>query len=132
MMRAFSLSLSSERRPGNSNLLSSSSNIKHNVTLAILISIFIIQSRSLHFSGDFNLHLPHPISITPSSLSGLKEESVLFHRRSSKEEGQIEKEKKSEMDSKMISPLTVNGILSEFRLVLLLHASSSSWVLLSS
>ena len=67
----FSLSLSS-------HLLFSSSNIESTTSsLAILISIFIIQSRSLHFYGDFDLHLPHPISITPSSLSGLKDESVL-------------------------------------------------------
>ena len=62
----FSLSLSS-------HLLFSSSNIESTTSsLVILISIFIIQSWSLHFSGDFDFHLPHPISITPSSLSGLK------------------------------------------------------------
>lgn len=61
-----------------SHLLFSTSSIESTTSsLAILISIFIIQSRSLRFSGDFDLHLPHPISITPSSLSGLKDESVL-------------------------------------------------------
>ncbi|KAF2540728.1 hypothetical protein F2Q68_00029762 [Brassica cretica] len=116
-------------RPTNSNRLSSSSNIEHDVSLAILISIFIIQSRSPHFSGDFNHHRPHPISIIPSKI--LKRNLFCF-TEDPKEEGQIEKEKKSEMDSKMISPWTVNGLLSVFRLVFLLHASSSSWVLLSS
>ncbi|KAL0696169.1 hypothetical protein Bca4012_063349 [Brassica carinata] len=41
-----------------------------------------------------------PISITPSSISGFKADSVLFHRRASKEEGKIEEEKKVKMESK--------------------------------
>ncbi|KAL0817540.1 hypothetical protein Bca101_073984 [Brassica carinata] len=38
-----------------------------------------------YYKGD-------PISITPSSLSGFKADYVLFHRRTSKEEGKIEKD----------------------------------------
>ncbi|KAL0901029.1 hypothetical protein Bca101_084990 [Brassica carinata] len=99
--------------------------------------LFLFQYRSPHLLWrSRSLHLPHPISITPSSLSRLKDESVLFHRRSSKNERTIEKEKKSKMNSKTISPWTLSiyqrNVLDQcLKYVILLSEKTKLLVLMS-
>ncbi|CAN6888105.1 unnamed protein product, partial [Brassica oleracea] len=79
---SLSLSLSSGQEIRN-HFLSLPPQISITPSLLILISIFA--GVRIVIKGD-------PISITPSSLSGFKADYVLFHRRTSKEEGKIEKD----------------------------------------
>uniref|UniRef100_A0A0D3CLY0 Myb-like domain-containing protein n=1 Tax=Brassica oleracea var. oleracea TaxID=109376 RepID=A0A0D3CLY0_BRAOL len=79
---SLSLSFVGARKP-KSLLVSSSPNLDH--SFSVDFDLHLRWRQDCYYKGD-------PISITPSSLSGFKADYVLFHRRTSKEEGKIEKD----------------------------------------
>ncbi|CAF1935998.1 unnamed protein product [Brassica napus] len=83
---SLSLSFVGARKP-KSLLVSSSPNLDH--SFSVDFDLHLRWCQDCYYKGD-------PISITPSSLSGFKADYVLFHRRTSKEEGKIEKDRERE------------------------------------
>ncbi|KAF3605347.1 hypothetical protein DY000_02051181 [Brassica cretica] len=111
---SLSLSFVGARKP-KSLLVSSSPNLDH--SFSVDFDFHLRWRQDCYYKGD-------PISITPSSLSGFKADYVLFHRRTSKEEGKIEKDiEREEFEDEFKDDFSLDPVLNTVASTSLLRGS---------